>query len=218
MCCWCAKNAATQKRQWNAKEWRFMECGTRYRYRQRYEIRPNTCGLHTWKKKIEKKNELRKLLWRATKAIRIMVETWMGVRCHISSQQIQCKNQKWNGFLAEYIYIYIYSSMRSLRATRLNIWIFWWDMNFLLVFPKSFVASGKTKRNEKKMRTFFAMRHTISSKMDIKYTMDLLRHSKYLKFKFNIPLCGMDGRWSLKIIVLKPSAKCCFPHFVLYHH
>lgn len=39
------------------------------------------------------------------------------------------------------------------------------------------------------------MRHTITRTMD-EYTMDLLRHSKYLKFKFNFPLCG---GWSMVV-------------------
>lgn len=182
MCCWCAKNSATPNWQWNAEErWRFMECGTRSRCR--YRQTTDTCPMLIHIAFIKKRN---KFLRRAIEAIRIMVDASICVCvcvCDTIHSNVPRRGKfkaksKWSGSCE-------YSSMQSVRMARLYIWIFWWDMNFLLAFPKSFVAIWM--RKEKKKMIFCRCDNT--GKM-AKNMLTLLswctRISKYLKFKFNI--------------------------------
>lgn len=86
------------------------------------------------------------MLRRVIKATRIAVVASMCAMLHLVVLNSTQTIVKW------LLRIFI-DAIVTCDATRLNIWIFWWDMNFLLAFPKSFDAIWI---REKKKRFFHA--------------------------------------------------------------
>lgn len=207
MCCWCAKNATTRNRQWNAKSMKIHGVWNAFAIlTERYD--PNVCILHTTERR-EKKKWLR----RAIKAIRIV---WEASVCANAVVKNSKQNRKWNGcWLDGAANIH---RLRSLRATRSYIWIFWWDMNFLLAFPESFVAIWKRERmrdGERERENEEAIFHAAHECGHVKCadfawcTRNIfkiqIRHFSRANLSRSLPL-WLWIIFSLKIIVLKHSA------------